>query len=149
MGNLNNPLENGLIKNNYNTPNTMFNTFSTNNANIMSLGSYDEFKNTFNNNPEVFKKLGINNPNDVVNINGHAYFIQNKGFLDKYGNGIMTGINTAVGLGQLGLGLANFGLMRKYYKAQTGLAEEQLRETKAEYDRISKLRKAIAAKYSK
>ena len=143
----NNPLEKGMI-NNYNQ-NNMFNTFSTNNANIMSLGSYDDFNKMYASNPEAFKKIGINNPNDVVNINGHAYFIQNKGFLDKYGNSIMTGINTAVGLGQLGLGIANFGLMRKYYKAQTGLAEEQLRETKAEYDRISKLRKAIAAKYSK
>jgi hypothetical protein len=40
-------------------------------------------------------------------------------------------------------------MAKKYYNAQTDVLKEQLKESREEYARLKKLRKAISAKYSK
>ena len=128
--------------------NSTFHNVTIGDKQLTSFGSYDKFMESYQTNPEAFNKIGITDPKDIININGNAYMVHNRGFMDTYGKNIMTGINTGVGLANLGISLANFGTQKRFMKAQTGLAEEQLNEAKNEYSRISKLRKAIAAKYS-
>jgi len=86
---------------------------------------------------------GIDKDGNLIGTSEKSWFQQNK-----------DGINTGIAAGQLGLGIAGFLENRKTAKAQRGMLEaqrsllnEQLSEAKAEYSRVSNLRKKITASY--
>jgi hypothetical protein len=83
----------------------------------------------------------------VVGPNGETYAISDRSWLDQHGNELFNGINAVLGLGQLGLGLANTITARNFYKKQEDVMDEQLRESKNEYNRIQQLRKKLSSSY--
>jgi hypothetical protein len=136
--NNNNSLENGLMQN-YKI--SGINSYSTHDGEYMAFGAGVD--------PE---KLGLtkdNGWNITTDKYGNNIAYRQKGWMERNGSALFNGLNAAVGLGQLGLGIAQYGMAKKYYNAQTDVLKEKLKESKEEYARLKNLRKSIAAKYSK
>jgi hypothetical protein len=135
--NNNNSLDNGLIQN----QSFGIKSYSTHDGEYMSFGSGID--------PE---KLGITKDNGwhiTTDKYGNNIAYRQKGWMERNGSALFNGLNAAVGLGQLGLGIAQYGTAKKFYNAQSDVLREKLKESKEEYARLKNLRKSIAAKYSK
>jgi len=140
--NINN-LTNGLVKPNI-VDSSLFKSFEVNGNKFINLGSYDSVIN----NENLLKQFNITDPSkQLININGHAMLVQQPNFLEKYGSTISQGINAVTGLGNLIMGIKNYNTSKNLINTQTKVLQEQLKETKHEYNRIHSLRKKLSAQY--
>ena len=83
-------------------------------------------------------------PQGLMGLTGQG----NNGFLGGLFGG--SGMNTLMGLGQLGLGFMNFGLQNQYMdmmKEQLGMARERWDMTKDELNRIRGVRDRLNSSY--